>query len=81
MAILSIVEGDVNESSVLEVAPALINWTLAGPITPLNEYNFMVPLKSRAEVKEICKLGTFKALTKDSICSLHLAPWSAELGA
>lgn len=40
VAILSIVDGHVNDSSVLEVAPALINVQLAGPITPLNECTF-----------------------------------------
>lgn len=74
VAILSIIEGVVNEPSMLEVGPALINRPLAGPITPLNKYNFVVPLKIRTEVKEICKLGTFKASTKDGICSLRLAP-------
>lgn len=81
MVVLSIVDGHVNESSVLEVAPALINRQLASPITPMNECHFLVLLASREEVKEVCKLGTFKALTKDNICSLLLAPWSAEIGA
>lgn len=81
VAILSIVDGAVNESSVMDVVPAVLNIQLAGPITPFNECDFVVPLKSRAEVKEICKMGTFKASTKDGVCSLRLAPWSAELGA
>lgn len=75
VAILSIVDGHVNDSSVLVVAPALINVPLAGPITLVNEFNFLVPLASRAEVKEVCKLGTFTASTRDGICRLRLVPW------
>lgn len=80
VVILSIVEGHVNESSILEVAPTLLNVQLAGPITQVNESSFLVPLASRDKVKEVCKLGTFKASTKEGLCQLRVAPWSAELG-
>lgn len=70
VAIFSVVDGYVNDNSVLEVAPALINLPLAGPITLVNECTFLVLLASRAEVREVCKLGTLKALMKDGICSL-----------
>lgn len=81
VAILSVVFGYVNEASVLEVAPSIINKQLAGPLTPLNEDSFLVPLVSRKEVKEVYKLGAFSATTKDGPCTLQLAPWSAESGA
>lgn len=47
LAILTHVDGCVNESSILEVAPAIINHALSGPITPLNDRMFLVPLKNR----------------------------------
>lgn len=81
VAVLTVVSGYVNVHSVLEVAPTLINRQLAGPITPLNEDAFLVPLASRDEVKEVCKLGTFSVATKDGPCTLRLAPWTTELGA
>lgn len=81
VAVLSIVEGYVNETSVLEVVPTVLNCMLAGPITPLNECSFLVPLGSRDEVKTVCKLGSFKVATKDGPCTLNIAPWSADLGA
>lgn len=80
VAVLSIVDGHVNDSSVLDVDLSLINIPLAEPITPVNDCTFLVLLDNRTEVKEVCKLGTFKASTKDGVCSLRLAPWSAELG-
>lgn len=40
VVVLLIVDGHVNESSVLEVALALINRQLVGPITPINECHF-----------------------------------------
>lgn len=57
-------EGFVNEASILEVDPSIIN-----------------KLKSREEVKEVSNLGAFKVGTKDGLCTLKLAPWSAEIGA
>lgn len=64
----------------LTVIPSIINRDLAGPITPLNDCDLLVPLANRDEGKELCKLGSFKGETKDSPCVLKLAPWSAELG-
>lgn len=40
VVILTFIEGFVNGSSILEVAPTIINRSLAGPITPLNECSF-----------------------------------------
>lgn len=79
VAMLSLISGFVNVSSVLEIAPSVINMKLAGPITPLTDYSFLVPLVNREEVKEVCKKGTFKATMKDNLCTLRIAPWSAEL--
>lgn len=79
VAVLSIIDGFVNEGSVLEVAPTIINRPLAGPITPLSECTFLVILASREEAKEVCKLVSFKVATKDGPCTLKLAPWTAEL--
>lgn len=81
VAVLSLVEGFINEASVLEVAPTIINKSLAGPITPLNDCCFLVPLANREEVKEVCRFGTAKVATKDGPCTLRISPWSAEIGA
>lgn len=76
VVVLSLVDGFVNEASVLEVAPTIINMALAGLISPLNDCSFLVPLASREKIKEVCKLDNFKVATKDSPCTLKLAPWS-----
>lgn len=81
VAVLTLEEGFVNESSLLAVIPSLINVSLAGPISPLNDCIFLLPLMNREEVKELCKMGKFKAMTKDGQCVLKIAPWSAEIGA
>lgn len=81
VTVLTMMSSYVNEKSMLEVAPSVIDKQLAGPITPLNEDAFLVSLASRDEVKEACKLGTFSTATKDGPCTMHLAAWSAELGA
>lgn len=77
VAVLSLVDGFMNESSILEIVPSIIDRPLAGPITPLNECNFLVPLASREEVKQDWKLETFRAATKDGPCSLCLVPWTS----
>lgn len=79
--VASVVSGFVNGSSILELLPSLVNRSLAGPLIPVNDSTFLVPLESREEVKEVCKLGSFKVNTKDGNCILKMAPWSAELGA
>lgn len=81
VAVLSLIDGFVNEVSILEIEPSILNLTLIGPITLLNDYTFLVPLKNRDVVKEVCKLGTFKVATKDGPCTLRLSPWSVKLGA
>lgn len=81
VTVLSLVGRFVNDSSVIDIIPSIINRPLAGPVTPLNDFSLLLPLKSRKEVKEICKQGTFKVMMKDGPCTLKLAPWSAELGA
>lgn len=78
---LSLKDGSVNDSSILDIIPSIIDRKLAGLVTPLNELDFLVSLASREEVKQVCKMGTFRDLIKDGSCSLKLAPWSAELGA
>lgn len=78
---LTLVDGAVNEASIIEMAPSIVNKPLAGPITPLNETAFLVPLASREEMKEVCKLGSFKVITKDGPCTMTMAPWSAEIEA
>lgn len=70
VAFLSLIEGFVNESSVLEVAPTIINKVLAGLIIPLDDCCFLVLLFSREEVKDVCKLDCFKVATKDGSCTL-----------
>lgn len=81
VAVLSLVDGHVNDTSVLEVAPTIITMALAGPIMPLNDCSFLVPLANRDEVRKVCKLSTFKFSTKDGPCTLKMVPWSAEIGA
>lgn len=80
VAVVSILDGAVNEKSVLEVLPFIINILLVGPISPMNDCSFLVPLSSRDQVKEVCKLDVMKVVTKDGLCSLKVAPWSAEFG-
>lgn len=63
-----------------EVLPSVINHALAGLLTPLNDNTYLVPMSSKADVKEACKLDEAKLSTKDGICSARFAPWSAELG-
>lgn len=81
VAILSIVGGTVNEASVLEVIPSIINAKIAGLIMPLNGTFFLVPFSSKEEVREVVKLGKFDAVTKDGLCMLNLAHWTEEIGA
>lgn len=81
MVVLSLIEGFVNDSNLLTVLPSIINRELTGPITPLNDCAFLLPMKSREEVKDLCRLGTFAASTEDSPCKLQVSPWSAEMGA
>lgn len=80
VAVLSLEEGFVNEANLLAVMPSIINKELASPITPLYDCTFLLPLRSREEVKELCKLGKFKVKTKDGPCIVMISPWSAELG-
>lgn len=79
VAVLSVVDGFINVTSILEVAPSIINKPLAGPITLINACAFLVLLVSRVEVKEVCKMGTFKVIAKNGPGSLKLVPWSAKV--
>lgn len=81
VAIFSLMEGFINEASILEVAPSIISKPLTGLITLLNEYVFFVLLKSPQEVKKVSKLGSFKVVTKDDPYTTMLSPWSTELEA
>lgn len=80
VVVLSVVRGQVNDGSVLEVIPSIINTKVVGPIVPLNESSFLVPFENRDEVCEMVKMGMFDVMTKDGRCSLNLAHWTAELG-
>ncbi|KAH7659788.1 RNA helicase protein [Dioscorea alata] len=70
VAVVGLVEGFVNENSILEVVPSIINRKIAEPVTPINDCNFLILLDSRAEVKKVVKLGTCKVSTKDGPCVL-----------
>lgn len=80
MVVLSLVVGFVNESSILEISPTIINRLLVGPIILLNECTFLVPLASKEEVKKVCNVGASWVITKDGPYALNLSPWSAKLG-
>lgn len=80
VAVISVVSCFVNANSVIEILPSVITVSIAGPITPLNDCTFLVPLASKEEVKLVCKMEKVKASTKDGVCMLKLSPWSAELG-
>ncbi|XP_039138075.1 uncharacterized protein LOC120275526 [Dioscorea cayenensis subsp. rotundata] len=80
VAVLSLVGGNVNEGSVLEILPSILNTKMAGPAVPLNENSFLLPFENRDVVREVVKLGSFDAMTRDGKCRLNLAHWTAELG-
>lgn len=61
------------------MAPSVINKSLAGLITLLNEVAFLILLACREDVKEVYKLGSFKVATKDGPCTLKISPWLAEI--
>lgn len=71
IAVLSVVSGYVNEGSVLDVIPSILSTKLAGPPVPLNEAAFLLPFENRNKVREVVKLGTFDAMTKDGKCKLN----------
>lgn len=81
VTVLSLVRGNVNEGSVLEVMPSVIATKIAGPIVPLNESSFLIPFENRNKMREVVKLGTFDVMIKDGKCTVNLAHWMAELGA
>lgn len=81
LSVLTIVGGFVNEGSILEIIPSIINVKLAGPIVPLNEFSFLLLFDNKEVVREVVKMGTFEARTKDGLCKLNLAHWTAEIGA
>lgn len=81
VVVLTLMEGFVNKASIVEVAPSIINKPLAGPITPLNEIALLFLLASREDVKEVCKIGSFKVVTKDGPYTMKISPWSAEIRA
>lgn len=81
VVVVTILSGYVSDVGLGEVLPSVINRSLAGPLTPLNDKMYLVPLASRAEVNEVSKLDVVQFTTKDGSCSAKLAPWSAEIGA
>lgn len=74
VAIVSIIAGFINEKSVIEVLPSIINHQLASPIRLVNDCTFLVLVANREEVKEICKLDIMKVSTKDGGCTLKVTP-------
>lgn len=77
VTVISLVDVFVNKSSIIEATPSIINHSLAGLITSLNDCTFLVPLANREEVKEVCKAGTSRAMTKDGPCTLKFSLWSS----
>lgn len=81
MAVLTILSGYVTDRALEEIVPTIINCTLAGPLTPVNDVSYLIPLSCREKVKEVCKLDKLTFTTKDGRCAARIAPWSAEMGA
>lgn len=46
VAMISLIDGFVNDSSIIEIIPTIIGCKLAGSVTPFNNCNFLVPLAS-----------------------------------
>lgn len=81
VAVLFMMGGFVNEECVMEIIPSILSSKMAGPIMALKETSFLIPFESRDEVREMVKLGTFEAMTKDGKCQLSMVHWTAEFGA
>lgn len=81
VAVLTLLSGYITDSALGEVLPSIINCSLAGSLTAVNDISYLVPLSSRAEVKEVCMLDVVTLATKDGRCTARIAPWSAEMGA
>lgn len=79
--VVSILSGYVTDAGMEEVLPDILNCSLAGLLTPLNDNMYLVPLSSRAKVKMTCKEEVVQFSTKDGVCSARVVPWSAEIGA
>lgn len=80
VVVLTILSSYVTDAGLNEVLPSVINRALAGPLTPLNDTMYLIPLSSLADVKEVCKLDVAKFEIKDGMCLAKFAPWSAEIG-
>lgn len=78
--VVTILSGYVTDAALEDVLPSVINCSLAGPLTPVNDNTYLAPLSYRADVKEASKLDVTNFSTKDGVCSVKFAPWSAELG-
>lgn len=70
VAVLTLTQGFVNEVNLLAVIPSIINKKLASPATPLNDCTFLLPMESREEFKDLCKLGSE---TKNGPCILNIS--------
>lgn len=75
----------MTDATLNEVIPYVINRTLAGPLIPLNDNMYLVPLTSRAEVKDVCKLDEVSFSKKGwdlrgETCSLVGGAWGSEPG-
>lgn len=81
VVVVTIISGYVTDLALDEVLPSIINRSLAGPLTPVNDNTYLVPLSCRADVKEVSKMEVMQFSTKDGVCSAKFAPWTVELGA
>ncbi|KAH7689328.1 Zinc finger CCHC-type protein [Dioscorea alata] len=80
VAILSLRSGQISENVLAEAIPNILNIPLKGPITPVNDDNYIIPLGSKDEVKMACSLGVFELSSKQGLCSMSISPWSADFG-
>lgn len=81
VGILSLRTGQISESVLQDVIPSVLNVPLSGPLTPINDDVYLIPLATKEEVKAACLLGVFELSSKQGLCSMSISPWTAELGA
>lgn len=81
VGILSLRKGQISKGVICDALSSVLNIPLSGPITPINDDSYPIPLASKEEVKKACSLGIFELSSKQGLCSMSVAPWSAEMGA
>lgn len=69
VVVVTIISKYVMDSAMDEVLPSVINHCLAGPLTPLHDNTYLIPLSSHADVKKFSKMEVAKFATKDG-CAL-----------